>query len=170
MRGASWMNDGRCKHETNSVNMLLICSVAANGQRAAAFIHAQIGGIQRGFQQQREHNRGSNCQRVREYLCEPSAMADITSSQWLRLTVVSGFVEMKASNAVEKAAMKGHLIFGWKGKKFLRRHPCGNLPLRVLSVDSDGILTLTRLISFNVQNRPLLRSKHLMIHCFDLIL
>lgn len=100
-----------------SVNMILICSVAFNGQRAAAFIHAQISGIQRSFQQQREHYGKSNCLRMREYLCEPSAITDITSSRWLRLTVVSGFVEMKASDAVEKATMKGHLIFGLKGKK-----------------------------------------------------
>lgn len=61
--------------------MILICSVAFNGQRAAAFIHAQIGGIQRRFQQQREYDGERNCQRMREYLCEPSAITDITSSQ-----------------------------------------------------------------------------------------
>lgn len=58
--------------------MILICSVAFNGQRAAAFIHAQFGGIQRSFQQQQEHDGGSNCQRMSEY---PSAITDITNSQ-----------------------------------------------------------------------------------------
>lgn len=51
--------------------------------------------------------------------------------------------------------MKGYLIRVLKEQ--MARHRRRNLPLRTLSPDSNRMLTSTlkRLISFNVQNRPL---------------
>lgn len=62
---------------------------------------------------------------------------------------------MKALNVVEKATIKGHLIRALKEQT--AQHRLQNLPLRTLSPGSNRMLTspITRLISFNVWNRPL---------------